>query len=134
MIFVDTGALLARYVAADQFHAKAVFAWERLAEDRQRCFTSNFVLNETFTLLARRTGYPFAAQRARNMLDSGTLRILRPGPEQEREAVELLAKYADQKVGFTDCLSFVLMREARVRRAFSFDRHFEDAGFELWPS
>ena len=133
MIFIDTGAFIARYVSADQYHQQAVAAWSRLKEDRKRCFTSNFVLDEMFTLLARQAGYGFAAQRARNILDSQALRILRPGEGQEREAVELFEKFADQKISFTDCVSFVLMRQAGIRKAFSFDRHFILAGFDLWP-
>ena len=91
-------------------------------------------MDELFTLLARRTTYRFAAERARNILDSTAIQILRPERKQEREAIELFAKYADQKVSFTDCVSFLLMKEAKIRQAFSFDRHFERAGFKLWSS
>lgn len=133
MIFVDTGAFLARYVAVDQYHGRATAAWERLAKDKLRCFTSNFVLDETLTLLARRAGYDFAAQRARNILASQAIEILRPVKRHEEQAVELFEKYGDQQVSFTDCVSFALMREARIRRVFGFDRHFRSAGFELWP-
>jgi predicted nucleic acid-binding protein len=54
-----------------------------------RCYTSNFVLDETFTLLARRASYAFAAQRARNILTSTTLTILRPDPVDELDALHL---------------------------------------------
>jgi predicted nucleic acid-binding protein len=30
---------------------------------------------------------------------------------------------------FTDCFSFILMRELRLREALSKDQHFRDAGF-----
>lgn len=133
MIFIDTGAFLARYISSDQHHGRAAWAWDWLRENRERCLTSNFVLDEAFTLLARRAGYPFAAQRARNMLASEVLEVLRPEERQEREAVDLFEKFADQKVSFTDCVSFALMRQQKLRRAFTFDRHFERAGFEVWP-
>ena len=134
MIYIDTGPFLARYVEKDQHHAAATAAWEKLQRSGQRLYTSNFVLDELFTLLARRTTYRFAAERARNILDSQVIQILRPERKQEREAIELFAKYADQKVSFTDCVSFLLMKEAKIRQAFSFDRHFERAGFQLWSS
>lgn len=132
MIFIDTGPFLARYVAADQHHARAAAAWPGLLSSKARRFTSNFVLDETFTLLARRAGYTFAAQRARNILDSAALHILRPDAADERQALELFEKFADQRASFTDCVSFALMRRHGIGRAFSFDRHFVDAGFELW--
>ena len=132
MIYLDTGAFVARYIQRDQYHRQALKGWELLANSGQRCATSNFVLNETFTLLARRAGYHFAAQRARHILSSAILTIWRSGEEEEHAAVELLEKYADQQVSFTDCVSFVLMRKHSLTDAFSFDSHFERAGFRLW--
>ena len=99
----------------------------------ERPVTSNFVLNETITLLGRWVGYDFAAARARALLTSGSLEILRPGPDDEFAAVELFEKYSDQKASFTDCISFALMRKGGIDRAFSFDRHFRAAGFKPWP-
>lgn len=134
MIFIDTGAFLARFVQRDQYNAPCIQAWDELQRSRVQCVTSNFVLDETFTLLARRTDYAFAAQRARNLLGSRELRILRPSQEEERAALDWFEKFADQRVSFTDCVSFVLLRRNRIDRVFGFDRHFALAGFELWPS
>ena len=134
MIFVDTGSFLARYLGRDQHHARAVEAWRRLGTETVRPATSNFVLDETFTLLARWAGYEFAAERARALLHSDVLRVLRPGEQEELDAVELFEKYADQDVSYTDCISFVLMRRHAIEQAFTFDRHFHVAGFRLWPA
>lgn len=133
MIYVDTGAFIARYIRQDTHHRKARRAWGEIEKGRVRCFTSNFVLDETFTWLGRRASYPFAAQRARALLHSAALTILRPEAEDEEKAVDLFDKFADQQVSFTDCISFVLMRRNRLERAFTFDRHFKSAGFEVVP-
>ena len=87
MIFIDTSAFIARYVERDQYHAEAVEHWRQLRQDRRRCFTSNFVPDETFTLLARQTTYEFAATRAQQLLQSQALTIWRPSLEDERAAV-----------------------------------------------
>lgn len=133
MIFVDTGAFLARYIERDQCHDAAIAHWRTMRNDRRQCFTSNFVLDETITLLARRSTYQFAAERARNLLESKSLSILRPDESDEFAALELLQKYADQGVSFTDCVSFVLMDKHSIQCAFSFDRHFRIVGFEVEP-
>ena len=133
MIFVDTGAFLARYVEGDQYHRAAVRAWKRLERSPGALFTSSFVVDETLTLLGRRTTYAFAAARADALYGSRLLTILRPDATDELAAVDLFRKFADQKVSFTDCVSFALMRRLRVKRAFTFDRHFAGAGFEVWP-
>ena len=133
MIFVDTGAFLARYLARDQHHQAARAAWRDLPTHPWPVYTSNFVLDETFTMLGRWSSPEFAADRAEALLTSVTLVILRPDAEDELEALELFRKFGDQKASFTDCVSFALMRRHDIPRAFGFDRHFSDAGFELWP-
>jgi predicted nucleic acid-binding protein len=134
VIFVDTGAFLARYLRGDDHHREAIRSWKTLVRRDWKCYTSNFVLDETFTLLARRSSYSFAAARARTLYASRALRILRPTPDDEHQALFLFEKYADQEVSFTDCISFALMKKEHLRRAFAFDRHFKAAGFELWPA
>ncbi len=134
MIFVDTGAFLARYSEGDQFHRVAARAWKRLGRSTGALFTSSFVVDETLTLLGRRTTYAFAAARAEAIYASRVLTILRPDAADESSAVDLFRKFADQKVSFTDCVSFALMRRHRVKRVFTFDRHFARAGFEVWPA
>jgi predicted nucleic acid-binding protein len=133
VIFVDTGAFVARYIRQDSQHRRARRAWADVDRSRSRCFTSSFVLDETFTLLGRRSTYAFAADRARALLGSAALTILRPDADDETAAVELFANFADQQVSFTDCVSFILMRRHRLERAFTFDRHFAGAGFEIVP-
>jgi predicted nucleic acid-binding protein len=64
---------------------------------------------------------------------SKVLVVLRPTAETELDAVELFEKFSDQQVGFTDCVSFVLMRKQGLKRAFGYDDHLERAGFERWP-
>lgn len=133
MIFLDTGAFIARYIKRDQYHNQAITHWRRLRRDRRPCYTTNFVLDETFTLLARRTNYEFAAIRAHNLLHSTSLIIWRSDHENELAAIDLFRKYADQQVSFTDCISFVLMRKYNVTHAFTFDEHFTYAGFQIEP-
>lgn len=131
MIFIDTGAFFSRSFAPDAHHARTVALWPKLA--RERIFTSGLVLCETAELLSRKATAELAAENLRKIHHSPSLTILRPTREDELAALDLMVKYADQPIGFADCVSFVLMKQNRIRRAFSFDRHFEAAGFALWP-
>jgi uncharacterized protein len=133
LIFVDTGAFIARYIARDEYHKDAVSFWSTLEKGKDKLFTSNFVLDETFTLLGRKAGYKFAAERAKIIFTSSAITILRSEKSHEIEALKLFEKYADNEVSYTDCISFVLMKEHRITRVFSFDRHFKSAGFVLLP-
>jgi hypothetical protein len=121
MIFIDTGAFLARYLSHDQYHTQATAAWERIRGQRETCFTTNFVLNEVFTLLGpTRAGNLFAAERAHNIYASKMIRILRPDHNAELQAVEILQKFADQRISFTDCVNFAIMRQERIKKGIFF--------------
>ena len=133
MIYIDTGAFLARHLAKDQYHRQANTFWDSIQKNSEICVTSNFVLDETFTLLGRRAGYSFAAQRARNIYTSESLDILRPSREDELKAIGFFEKYSDQHLSFTDCVSFVLIKIKKIKRVFTFDHHFQLAGFQIYP-
>lgn len=53
-------------------------------------------------------------------------------PRTSARRVELMENFADQGVGFTDCVSIVLMRKANLEQVFTFDGHFARAGFAPW--
>ena len=133
MIYIDTGAFLARHLSKDQYHGQANSFWDLIQKKGEACVTSNFVLDETFTLLGRRAGYVFAAQRARNIYASEWLTILRPSKNDELKALDFFEKYSDHRLSFTDCISFVLMKNKKIKRVFTFDHHFQILGFQKYP-
>jgi len=133
VIFIDAGAIVAQHIRRDQYHRSAVAGWKRITRSSEPCITSHFVLNEAFTFIARQAEYLFAAERARNIYTSREIHILRPQHEDEIAALEYFEKFADQRIGFTDCVSFVLMRKNKIRRVFTFDHHFAFAGFTMYP-
>ncbi len=106
--------------------------WNRIREDGPRIYSSEHVLDETATLLARRTSYAWSAEWGRDVLGAG-IHFLATGEGDLAEACTLMKKFADQAVSFTDCVSFVLMKKQGLHDVFGFDRHFAAAGYRLWP-
>jgi predicted nucleic acid-binding protein len=49
------------------------------------------------------------------------------------KALVILQKSDHKTWSFTDCTSFALMRELSVSEAFTFDRHFREAGLLAFP-
>jgi predicted nucleic acid-binding protein len=129
MVFADTGAFIAYHVERDQYHEVGSEIWEGLR--RVPVVTTNHVFNETLTLLARRIGYATAAAIAEQILGSATIDILYASEEDVRGAIHYFRKFADQRVSFTDCISFAVMKRHRLHTAFTFDRHFLNAGFRV---
>ena len=127
-IFVDTGAFLAKELAADQHHEEAVRLWNKYYAEGAAFYSSEHILDETMTLFARRTNASWAASWGKDVMGAG-IEWLNTEPKDLVHAMDLMKKYADQAVSFTDCLSFVIMRKIGIRECFAFDRHFQAAGF-----
>ena len=133
LIFADAGAFIARYRTSDDHHAAATAAWGEIERRKTPCLTTSLVLVEAARFLAFAVGNARTAERVRLWLTFDRLTIARPDREIELEAADLLETYADQRIDFVDCISFVTMRRRGVDTVFGFDRHFRHAGFKLWP-
>lgn len=132
MVFIDSGAFIARYLFKDQYHKQAQLLWEKLKNTPGKYYTSNFVLNEVFTFIGRNAGNIFIAECAEKIYASDSIIILRPDEKDELKALEFFRKYNDQKVSFTDCISFALMNKYGITRVFTFDNHFRIPGFNIF--
>lgn len=130
-LFIDTGAWFARYSQNDAHHPRATETWPMLSQFH--LYTSSMVMVELARLVQRFRGSEAAAQRVRRIYDSPRLTILRPIRKHELQALDEMERFADTGLGYVDALSFGLMREHGITRAFTFDRHFAIAGFEPWP-
>ena len=133
-LFIDTGAYLSYYHKRDMHHKKSVDTWHAIIkEKRYVLITTNHIIDEFATLLGRRKDYQYSAEKVERILLSDCI-IERPNEDDEKQALKFFKKYADQEVSFTDCLSFVVMQKMKIQKSFTFDRHFEYAGFEIIPS
>ncbi len=109
-------------------------------QDRDACLlgggvlvTTDYVLDETLTLIRSRLGLQ-AARRWWPQVDaSNRLQWERIGPARAEEARRWFFTWSDKDFSFTDCTSFVVMEELRLRRVLTTDRHFVQAGFEVLP-
>jgi hypothetical protein len=130
-VFVDTMGWFSLLNRCDAFHDQASAAMERLRLERVPLVTSDYVADETATLLKMR-GAERGLERFFAVLDeSSALTLTFLGPERFREAQRMFLKQRDHGYSFTDVTSFVIMRELQLRHAFTHDKHFREAGFEL---
>ncbi|NPV70671.1 MAG: PIN domain-containing protein [Firmicutes bacterium] len=132
-LFIDTSAFIALYDASDRHHeaAKDFFTAERIRALRVQLVTTNFVFAEVYTYFCRDHGR--ATIVGRHIRESKILRYLRPGPADEDAAWNLAQEYHDKDFSFVDCLSFVVMSRLGCRKAFAFDSHFRQMGFDMLP-
>jgi predicted nucleic acid-binding protein len=127
-IFVDTLFVIALINPRDQHHSKAAELATRY--ENHPLLVTDAVLLEIGNGLARNYKEE-AIEIIEYFLDSEAVEIIHLTPELFRQAFDLYKKYKDKDWGLIDCISFVVMVDAGVKQALTFDRHFEQAGFEV---
>jgi predicted nucleic acid-binding protein len=128
-IFVDTSGFYALLVKADDRHAEASRILRDARRRKRRFVTTDYVLDETATLLkARRLAHllgPFFDK----VLASQACRVEWTDADRFHGTKQFFLKHEDQAWSFTDCLSFQTMKQFRLREALTKDGHFQEAGF-----
>jgi predicted nucleic acid-binding protein len=95
--------------------------------------TSDYVLDESITLIRLAHSHLKATEFARTLVNSRLVKILYMGEEVFLESLDLFERSKDKEWSFTDCTSFVLMKRIGLSQAFAFDPHFAQAGFHVLP-
>lgn len=130
MIFIDTSWFYAAEVEADVHHEEAGVAKSNLARGAYGTpYTTNYVLDETITLLRYRASLTAALAFKRKVEASTVLRTIWVTEEIAKQANELLEAHKQLELSFTDCTSLVVMKALGIEKALTFDQDFEKAGF-----
>ena len=128
-VFMDTAGFLALWDESDEHHAAALQLQAQLARKQRRFLTTEYVADETATLLLVRHSHRAAVDFLDTIERSEALRLEWIDPARFHAAAAAFRKHADKEWSFTDCVSFGIMRELRIRDAFTTDHHFRQAGF-----
>jgi predicted nucleic acid-binding protein len=129
MVFLDTSAILSVLDADDQHHAEADAIWQRLLASDEKLCSTNYVLIETFALVQRRLGMEAVRAMEREIIP--LLEVSWMSPEAHQASVQALLAASRRSLSLVDCSSFEIMRHRGLHRAFAFDKHYEEQGFEL---
>jgi predicted nucleic acid-binding protein len=132
-VFVDTAGWMACADSADPDHARCRAARDAALKAGQTLITTDFVVDETLTLIRFRLGLAGAEAWWEQIDRSPRLRWERVDSSRFEKARTLFFQYRDKDFSFTDCTSFVIMREIRLTHAITTDRHFRQAGFQMLP-
>ena len=95
--------------------------------------TTDYVLNETLTLIRSRLGLSAAVRWWQQIDASSRLQWEWIGPARAEQARRRFFAIDSNDFSFTDCTSFVVMEEQRLRRVLTTDWNFARAGFEVLP-
>lgn len=133
-VFVDTAGWMACADRADPAHVSSRAARDAALKAGQLLVTSDFVVDETFTLIRFRLGLQAAEAWWHQVDGSARLRWERIEHERFDRARLLFFQYRDKDLSFTDCTSVAVMRELKLSRVITTDHHFRQLGFQVLPA
>ena len=135
-LFLDTTAFVALEDQDDANHRKAIDFRQKIGLDEtpfRKLYTSNYIIDETLTLLRIHCGHSIAVGFHKTLEASKLVTVLWITERVERDAWKIFEKQGDKDYSFTDCTSFALMEDEAIRNAFAFDHHFTQYGFPMAP-
>ena len=128
--FIDTSGFYAFLVGADPMHTRACRLLEAASQARSRFSTTDYVLDETSTLLRARGLGHLAEALFDRVFQSRACAIHWMDPDRFQRTRLFFARHEDKDWSFTDCFSFCVMRDLKLEKALTTDGHFRQMGFE----
>jgi predicted nucleic acid-binding protein len=129
--FVDSGAWIALALSRDPLHARAREYWEILQKAGARLHTSIPVVIETFTFLERNASRDVGLAWKNAISQPGVVAILPCDLRDLANSWQYFRRKDLHKLSAVDATSFIVMKRAKIRLAFTFDHHFAAVGFRI---
>lgn len=133
VLFLDTGFLIALEAVDDQFHHSASRFWQNFLSKPSALVTTSFVLDEVATYFNSRGHHSKAIDIGRYLMTSPSVKLIHVDATLFQESWRWLERHQDKRYSLTDCVSFVVMKQLKIKTALTFDKHFAQAGFQMLP-
>ena len=132
-VFVDTAGWMACADESDPVHEPACGARDTALEQGSVLVTTDYVIDETLALIRKRLGLAAAKAWWEQVEGSSRLRWEWVGMVRAERARSLFFRYRDKDYSFTDCTSFVVMQQLKLKQALTTDQHFSQMSFDVLP-
>ena len=135
-LLIDTWGWLVLEDSRDPSHQAASKTYAEAVRTSGDVFTTNFVLDETISLLFRRRPFEEVARFTRGLLTSPCIGIEEITQARFRKAFDLRLMFRDKPdISFTDLTTMIVAQDLKVTDILTGDRHFIQAGlsFRLLP-
>lgn len=130
-VFIDTSGFYALLVSNDDYHMTARNFINNAREQKILLHTTDYILDETYTLLKARKVSSQIQVLMELLSKSKAIKINWIDQEIFDLGSKFFLKHEDQDYSFTDCLSFVMMKKLGIKLVLTKDHHFANASFEI---
>jgi len=128
-MFLDSSGLFAFLAKNDDKHKKASIIIRKSVKNGVHLITTDYILDETATLLKARGFMHIVPNLFDGIMSSKACRIEWMDQDIFNMTKAMFLRYKDKSWAFTDCFSFIIMKNLGITDALTKDSHFLEAGF-----
>ncbi len=128
-VFMDTSAIVALFDKRDEHHSEAKALLEVIKKKRTKLLLSDYVFDESITTAMSNVGHDTAVKVGEFILGSHIVEFVWLNTSLKMKAWDYFKRHSDKGYSFTDCTSFMLMKEKKINDYFAFDDDFNRVGF-----
>jgi uncharacterized protein len=131
-IFLDTAGWFASLSPPERGHQQARTAYIDAVQRGLELVTTPLVIAEVHTLLLRWRDPATATRFLEIAFNPEIHRVVQADRALIASSIaRWIRRFADQSFSLCDAVSFEVMRQARLTRCLTFDRHFAAVGFQI---
>lgn len=127
-IFIDTSAFIAYFIKQEIFHNKVVRKYNFYRKQRASLFTSDYILDELLTWFSYNQNSKILEKVIFNLErieQAGEIKTLMIDKLIRKKATEVLIKFSEHKISFTDATTYVCIKEFNLDEVFTLDSDFK---------
>lgn len=132
-IFLDTSVLIALFVEKDVWHKKCIEKYKEYKNQRSIFFTNLFVLSELYTRILYDYGkeaLKVVINKVAKLQTADKLRIFQIDAGIFRNSEEVMVKFSEHKLSFTDSSIYELGKTFKFDEIFTLDKGFKKVGLK----
>lgn len=127
-IFVDAGVFIAYFLKQEALHDTVVEKYKFYIQARAEFVTSNYILDELLTWFSNKQNKYFTEKliiSLQRIIENGELKVVFIDNVVNKKAQDILLKFFEHKISFTDATTYVLYKDFALDEIFTLDSDFK---------
>lgn len=127
-IFIDTGVFIAYFLKQEASHDNVVRKYKFYIQKQAQFATSNYILDELLTWFSSKQTKYFTEKLIiylQRIIENGELKVVFIDNVIHKKAQDVLLKFLEHKISFTDATTYVLYKDFTLDEIFTLDSDFK---------
>lgn len=126
-VFIDTGAFIAYFIKQEKYHDDVVRKYKLYRQQKSTLLTSDYILDELLTWFCAKQNKQILEKLVlalQKMVDKQELKVLSVDQAVFKKALDVLIKFSEHRISFTDATSYILYKDFALDEVFTLDDDF----------